>query len=38
MTVIAGVLREPLPMFVLLVAAAKVGRYFVVVPATQGLV
>ena len=27
LTVVAGVLREPLPMFVLLVALAKVGRY-----------
>ena len=27
LTVVAGVLREPLPMFVLLVTLAKVGRY-----------
>jgi membrane protein YqaA with SNARE-associated domain len=27
LTVVAGVLREPLPMFVLLVTMAKVGRY-----------
>ena len=27
LTVVAGVLREPLPMFVLLVTIAKVGRY-----------
>jgi len=38
LTVIAGVLREPLPMFVFLVAIAKVGRYVVVALATQGLV
>jgi membrane protein YqaA with SNARE-associated domain len=30
LTVVAGVLREPLPMFVLLVTIAKVGRYLVV--------
>lgn len=29
LTVIAGVLREPLPMFLLLVAIAKIGRYLV---------
>lgn len=29
LTVIAGVLREPLPMFLLLVTLAKVGRYLV---------
>jgi membrane protein YqaA with SNARE-associated domain len=38
LTVIAGVLREPLPMFVFLVTIAKVGRYVVVALATQGLV
>lgn len=38
LTVVAGVLREPLPMFVFLVAIAKVGRYVVVALATQGLV
>ena len=27
LTVIAGVMREPLPTFVVLVAAAKMGRY-----------
>jgi membrane protein YqaA with SNARE-associated domain len=37
LTVIAGVLREPLPIFLLLVAVAKVGRYVVVVLATLGL-
>ncbi len=29
LTVVAGVLREPLPVFLLLVAIAKVGRYLV---------
>lgn len=29
LTVVAGVLREPLPMFLLLVTIAKVGRYMV---------
>lgn len=38
LTVIAGVLREPLPVFLLLVALAKTGRYVVVVLVTQGLV
>ncbi len=38
LTVVAGVLREPLPVFLLLVALAKTGRYVVVVLATQGLV
>lgn len=37
LTVIAGVLREPLPIFLLLVAVAKVGRYVVVALATLGL-
>ncbi|CUX68994.1 DedA family protein [Agrobacterium rhizogenes] len=36
-TVIAGVLREPLPTFLLLVAIAKVGRYLVLAAATTGL-
>ncbi len=35
-TVVAGVRREPLPMFVLLVAIAKVGRYAVLAAATEG--
>lgn len=34
LTVVAGVLREPLPVFVLLVTIAKVGRYLVLVAAT----
>lgn len=38
LTVIAGVLREPLPAFLLLVAVAKVGRYVLVALATEGLV
>jgi len=29
LTIVAGVLREPFPMFLLLVAAAKTGRYLV---------
>ncbi|NKQ83809.1 hypothetical protein C3Y91_05330, partial [Rhizobium sp. UPM1133] len=36
-TVIAGVLREPLPTFLVLVAIAKVGRYLVLAAATTGL-
>lgn len=35
-TVVAGVLREPLPMFLLLVSLAKVGRYLVVAALTLG--
>jgi membrane protein YqaA with SNARE-associated domain len=34
LTVIAGVLREPLPVFLLLVTVAKVGRYLVLTAAT----
>jgi membrane protein YqaA with SNARE-associated domain len=37
LTVIAGVLREPLPIFLLLVTIAKVGRYLVLAAATYGL-
>lgn len=33
-TVVAGVMREPLPIFLILVALAKTGRYMVVVGAT----
>lgn len=36
-TVVAGVLREPLATFLLLVAIAKAGRYMVLVAATAGL-
>ncbi|TBY53124.1 DedA family protein [Rhizobium leguminosarum bv. viciae] len=36
-TVVAGVLREPLPTFVLLVVIAKAGRYIVLAAATTGL-
>jgi membrane protein YqaA with SNARE-associated domain len=35
-TVVAGVLREPLPMFLLLVSVAKVSRYLVVAALTLG--
>jgi membrane protein YqaA with SNARE-associated domain len=35
-TVVAGILREPLPMFLLLVSLAKVGRYLVVAALTLG--
>lgn len=35
-TVVAGVLREPLPMFLLLVSVAKVGRYLVLAFLTLG--
>ena len=36
LTVIAGVMREPLPVFLLLVTIAKVGRYAVLTVATLG--
>lgn len=36
LTVVAGVLREPLPVFLLLVTVAKVGRYLVLAAATLG--
>ena len=37
LTVIAGVLREPFPVFLLLVSVAKIGRYIVVAAVTQGI-
>lgn len=37
LTVIAGVLREPFPIFLLLVTIAKVGRYLVLAAATASL-
>lgn len=37
LTVVAGVLREPLPVFLALVTVAKVGRYLVVAAVTLGL-
>jgi membrane protein YqaA with SNARE-associated domain len=37
LTVVAGVMREPLPSFVLIVAVAKLGRYLVVAAVTLGL-
>jgi membrane protein YqaA with SNARE-associated domain len=36
LTIVAGVLREPLPVFLLLVATAKTARYLAVVAITQG--
>lgn len=36
LTVVAGVMREPLPVFLLLVTIAKVGRYAVLTVATLG--
>ncbi|MFG1466336.1 YqaA family protein [Xanthobacter sp. DSM 24535] len=36
LTVVAGVLREPFPMFLLLVTIAKIGRYLVLAAATLG--
>jgi membrane protein YqaA with SNARE-associated domain len=33
-TVAAGLLREPLPMFVLLVSLANIGRYLVIAAVT----
>src|SRR5687768_12306530 len=35
-TVVAGILREPLPMFLLLVSLAKVGRYLAIAALTLG--
>ena len=37
LTVVAGVLREPLPVFLLLVSVAKVGRYLVLIAVTLWL-
>jgi membrane protein YqaA with SNARE-associated domain len=37
LTVVAGVLREPFPVFLLLVTVAKVGRYMVLAAATLGV-
>lgn len=37
LTVAAGILREPFPTFLLLVALAKIGRYLVLTAATLGL-
>ncbi len=36
LTVVAGVLREPFPVFLVLVTIAKVGRYLVIVAIQQG--
>jgi membrane protein YqaA with SNARE-associated domain len=38
LTVAAGVLREPFPVFLALVTAAKVGRYLLLAAATLGMV
>jgi len=38
LTLLAGVLREPLPVFLLLVAIAKIGRYIVVMLIAQSFV
>jgi membrane protein YqaA with SNARE-associated domain len=38
LTVAAGVLREPFPIFLILVTIAKVGRYLILAAATLGLV
>jgi membrane protein YqaA with SNARE-associated domain len=37
LTVVAGVLREPFPVFLLLVTIAKVGRYLLLAAVTLGL-
>ncbi|HQU68047.1 MAG TPA: YqaA family protein [Albidovulum sp.] len=37
LTVVAGVLREPFPVFLLLVSVAKIGRYIVLAAVTQGI-
>ncbi len=36
LTLVAGILREPFPVFLLLVTIAKVGRYLVLAAATLG--
>ncbi len=36
-TLVAGILREPLPLFLLLVTIAKLGRYIVLALATTGV-
>ncbi|MFG1283183.1 YqaA family protein [Xanthobacter autotrophicus] len=36
LTVVAGMLREPLPIFLLLVAVAKIGRYLILAALTLG--
>lgn len=38
LTVVAGVMREPLPIFILLVAIAKTARYTVLAAITVGLI
>jgi membrane protein YqaA with SNARE-associated domain len=38
LTVVAGILREPLPVFLILVTLAKVGRYVVLAAVTLGLI
>ena len=38
LTVVAGVLREPLPVFLVLVTLAKVGRYLLLAAVTLGLI
>jgi len=38
LTVIAGVLREPFPIFLLLVAVAKIGRYLALTAATLSVI
>lgn len=37
LTVVAGVLREPFPVFLLLVATAKIGRYLVLAATTMSV-
>ncbi len=38
LTVVAGILREPLPVFLVLVTLAKVGRYLVLTAVTLGTI
>ncbi|MEB2844352.1 DedA family protein [Rhizobiales bacterium RZME27] len=38
LTVVAGVMREPLPVFILLVAIAKTARYAILAAITVGLI
>lgn len=37
LTVVAGVMREPFPVFLVLVTLAKVGRYLILAAITLGL-
>ncbi|MGE6744077.1 YqaA family protein [Allorhizobium pseudoryzae] len=38
LTVVAGIMKEPLPVFILLVAIAKIARYAILAAVTTGLI